>query len=317
MSVLRLQNAFMKSANLLHNPKAGGGEYSIKKLMALIRSAGFNCSYSSTKKRGWEKIEAADGNFIVLAGGDGTIRKVAGELLDKSVPIGVLPLGTANNIAKTLGLHPDDMSIEDIIEAWSDKQIKKFDVGRLQGLKKHKFFLEGIGYGVFPRLMKEMHQYEKKSNPEKQMKTALEVLHDIILKSKARYCKIEIDGADHSGNFLLAEVMNTQAIGPNLNLAPFADPGDGELEVVLISERQRQDFADYVLNKINGKEAPPIFNILKAKNLKIFWEGHLMHVDDRIVKLKEPTEITIKLQEGVLRFLVPDKAYMKAASLAS
>src|SRR5688572_2743151 len=113
----------MKSANLLHNPKAGGGEYSKKRLTALIRAAGFDCSYSSTKKRGWEKIEAADGDFIVLAGGDGTVRKVAGGLLDKNVPIGVLPLGTANNIAKTLGLHPDNMSIEDIIEAWSDKQL--------------------------------------------------------------------------------------------------------------------------------------------------------------------------------------------------
>jgi diacylglycerol kinase (ATP) len=306
----------MKSANLLHNPKAGGGGFSRKRLMSLIRSAGFDCSYSSTKTKGWEKIEARDGDFIVLAGGDGTIRKVAGKLLDKNLPIGVLPLGTANNIAKTLGLHPDDMSIEDIIDAWSDKQTKKFDVGRVYGIKKTKFFLEGIGYGVFPRLMKEMETLEKKSNPRKQMKTALEVLHDIILTSKARYCKVEIDGADHSGQFLLAEVMNTQSIGPNLNLAPFADPGDGELEVVLISERQRQDFADYVHNKINGKESPPIFNILKAKNLKIFWEGKLLHVDDQIIRLKEPAEITIKLQEGVLKFLVPDRAYMKATTLA-
>jgi diacylglycerol kinase (ATP) len=306
----------MKSANLLHNPKAGGGDFTRKRLMSLIRSAGFDCSYSSTKKKGWEKIEAKDGDFIVLAGGDGTIRKVAGKLLDKNLPIGVLPLGTANNIAKTLGLHPDNMGIEEIIEAWNDKQTKSFDVGRLHGIRKTKFFLEGIGYGVFPRLMKEMEKQAKKADPEKQLKSALEVLHDIILTSKAKYCRVEIDGADHSGNFLLAEVMNTQSIGPNLNLAPFADPGDGELEVVLISERQRQDFADYVLNKINGKEAPPIFNILKAKNLKIFWEGKLLHVDDQIIELKQPSEITIKLQEGVLRFLVPDAAMMKASALA-
>jgi diacylglycerol kinase (ATP) len=306
----------MKSANLLHNPKAGGGDFSRKRLMAMIRSAGFDCSYSSTKKRGWEKIEARDGDFIVLAGGDGTIRKVAGKLLDKNLPIGVLPLGTANNIAKTLGLHPDDMSVKEIIEAWTDKQTKRFDVGRLLGIKRTKFFLEGIGYGIFPKLMRKMERLQKKSKAEKDMKNALEVLHDLILTTKARYCKVEIDGADHSGNFLLAEVMNTQSIGPNLNLAPFADPGDGELEVVLISERQRQDFADYVLNKINGKEAPPIFNILKAKNLKIFWEGRLLHVDDQIIELKKPTQVTIKLQEGVLQFLVPRKAIMQANSLA-
>ena len=61
--------------------------------------------------------------------------------------------------------------------------------------------------------------------------------------------------------------MNTQSIGPNLNLAPFADPGDGQFEVILISERQRDEFATYVHNKLHGIEQPPIFNILKAKNL--------------------------------------------------
>jgi diacylglycerol kinase family enzyme len=135
----------------------------------------------------------------------------------------------------------------------------------------------------------------------------LEVLHDIILSCKARYCKITIDGADHSGKFLLAEVMNTQSIGPNLNLAPFADPGDGSLEVILISERQREEFAAYVHNKLHGLEQSPIFNTLKAKNLEIFWEGKLLHVDDQVFQLKKSPEVKIKLQEGVLEFLVPEQ----------
>lgn len=295
----------MRSANVLHNPKAGEGEYTKKKLLALIEAAGFKCSYSSTKKKGWDKIEAADTDFVVLAGGDGTVRKVAGALLDKKLPIGLIPLGTANNIARTLGVTGKP---KDIIKAWNNKHIKKYDVGRIYGLKKAGFFLEGFGYGVFPRLMKEMHKKERKltDSPEKSMRKALETLHDIILNSKARYCKISLDGADHSGNFLLAEVMNTQAIGPNLNLAPFADPGDGSFDVILIAERQREEFATYVHNKLHGVEQPPVFNILKAKNLDIYWEGRLLHVDDEIIEMKEPVEVKIKLQEGVLEFLVPD-----------
>lgn len=294
----------MKSANILHNPKAGEGEFTGKKLIRLIEASGLKCSYSSTKKRGWEKIEPADTDLIILAGGDGTVRKVAGELLDKKLPIGLIPLGTANNIAKTLGITG---TVSEIIEAWNHRNIKKYDIGRIYGLKKSGFFLEGFGYGVFPRLMKEMkNKTENMSNStERNINTALEELHDIILTSKARYCKIALDGADYSGKFLLAEVMNTQSIGPNLNLAPFADPGDGSFEVILISERQRDEFANYVLNKLNGIEQPPVFNILKAKNLEIYWEGKLLHVDDEIIQLKEPVEIKIKLQEGVLEFLVP------------
>ena len=296
----------MKYAKVLHNPKAGESEFSKKKLMAMIRSAGFECSYSSTKSKGWEKIEPAEAEMIILAGGDGTVRKVAGALLDKKLPVGLIPLGTANNIARTLGINGTPI---DIIESWSDSNIKKYDVGRIYGLRKAEFFLESIGYGVFPRLMKAM---EEKGNgleeiPEKRLKLALETLHDIILTSKARYCKITVDGADHSGDFLLAEVMNSQSIGPNLNLAPFADPGDGTLEVILIAERQRQEFADYVLNKLHNVEQSPVFNILKAKNLDIYWEGRLMHVDDEIFQLDKPKEIRIKLQEGVLQFLVPSE----------
>jgi diacylglycerol kinase (ATP) len=295
----------MKSASILHNPNAGEGEFTKKRLLKLLEASGFKCSYSSTKKSGWEKIDASGNELIVLAGGDGTVRKVAGELLDKKIPIGLLPLGTANNIAKTLGIKG---TAREIVESWIKRSIKKYDVGRIYGLNKSGFFLEGIGYGVFPRLMKVMHKREEKltDSPEKNIKTALEELHNIILQSKARYCKISIDGADHSGRFLLAEVMNTQSIGPNLSLAPFADPGDGTFEVILIAERQREELATYVLNKLNGIEQPPIFNILKAKNLEIYWEGKLLHVDDEIIQLKEPAEVTIKLQEGVLQFLVPD-----------
>jgi diacylglycerol kinase family enzyme len=297
----------MKSANILHNPKAGEGEFTGKKLVKLIESSGLNCSYSSTKKKGWEKIEPGNTDLIILAGGDGTVRKVAGALLDKKLPIGLIPLGTANNIAKTLGITG---TVKEIIEAWSHRNIKKYDIGRIYGLKKTGFFLEGFGYGVFPRLMKEMKNKPVKvsNSSEKNINTALEELHDIILSSKARYCKVTLDGADYSGKFLLAEVMNTQSIGPNLNLAPFADPGDGAFEVILISERQREEFATYVLNKLNGIEQPPIFNILKAKNLEIYWEGKLLHVDDEIIQLKEAVEVKIKLQEGVLEFLVPYSA---------
>jgi diacylglycerol kinase (ATP) len=298
------EDSNMKFAKVLHNPKAGEGDLTKKKLLDLIESAGFECSYSSTKRDGWEKIEPAENGFVILAGGDGTVRKVAGKLLDKNLPIGLIPLGTANNIARTLGITGKP---KDIIASWAGRNVKKYDVGRIYDLKNASYFLEGFGYGVFPRLMKEMRNHENRltDSPEKNLKTALEVLHDIILNCKARYCKISVDGADYSGEFLLAEVMNAQSIGPNLNLAPFADPGDGALEVILISERQREEFATYVHNKIYGKEQPPIFNILKAKNLDIYYEGKLLHVDDEIIELKEPQEVRIKLQEGALQFLVP------------
>lgn len=307
---------FMKTAKVLHNPGAGDGENSDKDLMAAIEGEGYKCSYLSTKKKGWEKkdwerIESKDVDFIVVAGGDGTVRKLAHELLerkliDKKLPIALLPFGTANNIAKTLGIAG---GADEIIKSWKQHELKKYDVGRIDGIKKNKFFIESYGHGVFPRLMKEMKKLDKSlfDTPEQKIKTALQILYDIILRYKTKLCKLNIDGQDYTGRFLLVEIMNTSSIGPNLQLAPFADPGDEFFEVVLISENQRQEFAAYIKGKLEGKEEAPFFTVLKAKKLQIFWEGTALHVDDEHVLLDEPADVKIEIQAGLLEFIVPAK----------
>ena len=145
----------MKSAKLIYNPKAGEGADPTQNIIAILKKAGYECSLSSTKEEGWEKLDAKETDLIIVAGGDGTVRKVAFEFLDKRLPLGLLPLGTANNIAKTLELEEEP---EDIIAQWDLKKIKRFDVGRIYNLKDQKFFIEGLGFGVFPRLMKEMQK---------------------------------------------------------------------------------------------------------------------------------------------------------------
>jgi hypothetical protein len=132
----------MKYIKLLHNPTAGDEGHTKKKLTPLIEEAGWECRYSSTKEKGWEIIEP-DTEFIAVAGGDGTIRKAALTLLDrkfsdKKLPIAILPLGTANNISKSLGITGE---VEDIIATWKTSEVKKYDIGRIEGLDKIQFRL--------------------------------------------------------------------------------------------------------------------------------------------------------------------------------
>ena len=299
----------MKKAMLLHNPDAGEGETSRKELTQQIESGGFECSYSSTKQFRWEKTETDKVDFLILAGGDGTVRKVASELLsrkvlDKKLPLGLLPFGTANNIARTLGLHGP---IDKLIKGWHNASVKRFDVGTIEGLEKDTFFLESFGYGLFPKLMKEMEDkdYDSIEDPKKKLQVALEVLKDLILEVPLKRCDLRLDDTDYSGEFLLIEVMNIRSIGPNLGLAPEADPGDGEFDVVLITEKQRKHLAGYVQKKIEGVDVPFDFPLLKAKRLKMRWDGRHVHVDDEYYKLKNPTSIRIEMREGLLDFVIP------------
>ncbi len=80
----------MKVAKVLHNPNAGDGDNSDRDLIAALEAEGYRCSYLSTKEKGWEKkdwdkIESEDIDFVVVAGGDGTVRKLAGELLERKL----------------------------------------------------------------------------------------------------------------------------------------------------------------------------------------------------------------------------------------
>jgi len=298
----------MKIVNLIHNPDAGNENHSEEKLVSLLEANGFECRYNSMNKNNWKKMQE-NVDFIVAAGGDGTIRKITKQLLDRKLsektwPIGLLPLGTANNIAQTLHINDDS---EEIIRSWHHAQVKNFDVGRIHGLPDAKFFLESFGYGLFPYMIRKMKKVEKDvETPEKQMKTALKVLHEIIFSYEPKLCELRVDATDHSGKFLLVEIMNTRLIGPNLFLSPHGDPGDGRFEIILIPEKDKEKLATYVANKIKGIDEPYTFEQLKGKEIKVSWEGTHVHADDEVIKLPKNETVKIELREGLLKFLVPN-----------
>lgn len=297
----------MKVARLLHNPGAGDEDHSEKELIPVIEATGLECRYSSTKKNQWKEIET-DVDLLIVGGGDGTVRKITKELLDrkmveKSWPIALLPLGTANNIAKTLGITGEPA---EIIRHIHEATIVKYDVGILFNVKKAEFFLESLGFGIFPFLMMEMikAKEDKIPTPEEKLRTALTILHRIIQSYEPRECTLIVDGVDHSGRYILTEVMNTRSIGPNLQLAPNADPGDGLFDIVVVPDTDKEKFAAYVLHKLNGNEEDFKFQVIRGTKVSISWKGTHVHVDDEIIKMKEANEVSIELKKGLLEFLV-------------
>lgn len=296
----------MKKAKILHNPNAGSQEHTKDTLMALVNANGVECGYSSTKETGWNN-EKPHGDFFIVAGGDGTVRRIVVKYLHKNRkhirPILLLPLGTANNIAKSLGIQGH---IDDIIKNIHSPEIKKFDVGEILGKKKDMVFLESFGFGVFPELMKRMKEIPEReeASPEESLNTALQELHKIILAYPAQPFTVVVDGVPNTDHYLLIEVMNTPKIGPNLNISPKSDPGDAEFELVLIPENQREEFASYVSHKMSGieKEFSPV--VIKGKSISITTPAGIFHTDDKLRKLKKQKDLTIRPIPGMLEFIV-------------
>jgi len=299
----------MKRAKLLHNTSAGKEDHGADDLIEEIRSNGFECSYSSTKKKELKKLDE-DFDFLVAAGGDGTVRKITKYLLkreqiEKPWPVALLPLGTANNIAKTLGLEGDTSHL---VHGWHNAKLQPFDVGDVFHNKNEVgFFLESFGFGIFPRLMKEMNKetIDESASADEKITLALKVLYRIICSYKPKYCKVIADGKDFSGKFLMMEVMNSKSIGPNLLIAPNADPGDGEFELVFIPEEKREDLAAYVQHRMDGREMNFEFPVVQAKDISLAWNGTDVHMDDELIKLKKSNQVYIHPRSGLLEFMVP------------
>lgn len=301
----------VKYAQLLHNPKAGDGDHMKEDLMETIASCGFSCRYASTKVKGWDRLKNKT-MLVVIAGGDGTVRQVLKRLLrrrilDKQLTIALLPAGTANNFAKTLGLPMTLSGLKRAIAGW---QVRKIDIGAIGNLPGIKFFLEGMGYGLLPRLIKEMKTVDLSGveTTDEELSLALEKLIEIAQQYEPKHGILTIDGTRYEGSYLLVEVLNIQSVGPNVVLAPKANPADGKFHVALLKEADRDAFIDYLRHlqgpRPNRRQKVPWQLVEVNRSLTMRCDNRLLHVDDELVSLKKSQLVRVEIRPGIVDVIV-------------
>src|SRR4051812_27222562 len=101
---------------LIHNPKAGDRKHSKKQLMASLTRCGHQAFYQSTKEHGWKKAFKKPVDLDVAAGGDGTAHKTAWQIIETGIPLAIVPLGTANNLARSLGFAG---SVDEVLKSFT------------------------------------------------------------------------------------------------------------------------------------------------------------------------------------------------------
>ena len=302
---------------LIFNPNAGDARQpTIGQLEALIREAGFKFRSQSAKEEGWAKALKRPTDIVAVAGGDGTVTKVARRLIGRDVPIAVLPLGTANNISKTLGIV--DMPVTQLIPSWKEGRRVTFDAGCASGPWGGRYFIEGAGVGLLtsaiPKAAKSK-TLEQLNETEVKVSYAQQLFREHLADQKAIQVEATLDGEDISGRYLLLEVLNIQYIGPNLYLAPDLVRNDGEFDVVLVSEKHREKLRRHIKHWQAGKMLPPEFETRRGKRLEINWTGFPLHLDDKVwpekgaKKPKRPAAITFHVESEAVRFLVPAEVH--------
>ena len=133
---------------IIHNSQAGRQPLPLlTQVLASLKSARREVTTVNTTSRGEGMAAAAEGansgkfEAVVAAGGDGTIHDVAEGLLGKSVPLGIVPLGTGNVYARELGIS---FSAERIADALTHGEARSLPVGRVNG--RLFLFVVGVGF---------------------------------------------------------------------------------------------------------------------------------------------------------------------------
>jgi diacylglycerol kinase (ATP) len=302
---------------LIHNPGAGRhNDDTVQTLQKLLRRAGHKPRFQSAKDKGWSRVLDKKADLVVVAGGDGTVASVTRRMVGRSMPMAILPSGTANNVARSLGLLKK--SFEELVAGWRDARRVRLDVGIASGPWGERYFIEGLGAGLFADLLVRSEQNQEKKEKDKKTKRPSQVVQGALRKLKKAAETVEpveiaaqLDGVDISGHYLLFEAVNLPYIGPSLFIAPDNKAGDGQLEVVLIPESQRGRLVRYLDHWQENRERLSLLPSRRGKHLQIEWTGFPLHIDDKLrpKKKAEPDEVAglidVRVNDTAVEFLSP------------
>jgi diacylglycerol kinase family enzyme len=272
---------------LMHDPKAGHEWPPRVALLAMFRKAGYGeVQYQSVKAGNFARALEDPGDCVVIAGGDGTVGRVATHLVGRRVPVAILPMGTANNIARTLGLPATTPGgIAELIAGLRSADRRRLDVGVARAPWGDTHFLESVGVGVFAHMLSSLHARGPRerraaaSTPRERTEQGLRALQRVLRCSDPTHRHVLVDGEDVSGRYLLLEAMLIQSIGPQIVLAPSADPGDGLLDVVAITERERDALDEYFQHRLDGRTPSLRLPTRRARRVQLGVTGAELHVD--------------------------------------
>lgn len=298
--VLYLSAPGSVKVSLVYSPSAGDG-VSVDEIRSALVRAGHELVETVTV----EDEVAAHGSIdaVLAAGGDGTVAKVARALAGRGIPLAILPCGTANNIASSLGIEG---SITRVIDRWRDRHRTALDIGVASWGGEDVSFVESVGGGLVSTGIVVMDREPPPAvdeDAEDRVARAIERYADILAKLAPHRAALVVDGEPIEGAFLLIEVLNIATVGPNFRLTGEVDPTDGFFDVVTAGEEHRDALARYLADRIAGRDGQLDLPRRRARQVEIHgWRQ--MHIDDDVRQGPAVRSLSLRIRPGAVDLLV-------------
>jgi diacylglycerol kinase (ATP) len=200
-------------------------------------------------------------NLIVVAGGDGTIDSVMGAMIGSSATLGIIPIGTRNNLAFNLGI-PD--TIPGAVALLRDGRRLKIDVGSMRSGHTRRWFLEDATLGLLSDI------YPFADSVQHGDLTQIGNLLSTVVSSTSSHLRMILEGRkriDMSAYMVL--IANMPYIGPRFQISPDVSWNDNHLDVFVFSDMSKLDLISYAVQSTGGAVEDTRVKHYRVKRLTI------------------------------------------------
>jgi len=233
-------------ALIVHGGRADRAD--IRHLVSWVREKGHFVEVFSTYEAGEAAALAADAarrgvDVVVAAGGDGTLNEVVNGLDGYDVPLGIIPVGTANDFARQVGIPADADHAMDVI---LQRKPRRLDTASLNGRRFLNVSTGGVGAEATAETPAEM---KESLGSLAYAITGMRKLADF----SPGYARFVGDDFEYRGNFLMFAVGITRSTGGGSMVTPMASATDGLLDLCIVEGMSRGDFARVALRVRRGE----------------------------------------------------------------
>lgn len=235
---------------------------------------------------------------LVVVGGDGSVHLGTNVCAGTDVPLGVVAVGTGNDVARALGLPVRDVaaSVERILTG-TVHRIDAVRVSRGDDGGDPRWYL-GVLCGGFDAIVNE--RANRMRWPRGQARYSLAVLRELPVFAAIPY-ELTLDGRTRSTRAMLVCVANTGAFGGGMSVAPDADPTDGQLDVVLIHEIPVRTFLRVFPKVFTGTHVThPAVEIVRARRVRLGATGVIGYADGERL---QPLPLDVEVVPGALQII--------------
>lgn len=241
---------------------------------------------------------------VAVAGGDGTVNLALQEVAGTGIPLGIIPSGTGNDLATTLGLRELDATAA--ADAIAGGRTRTFDLARVTRADgTHAHFGTVLASGFDSRVNDRANAMRW---PRGGSRYTIALLAEFATLAGIPY-EVDLERADGSrervsGDLVMATVGNGRTYGGGIPICPDADPDDGLLDVVLVRPGGRLRLLRMLPRVYKGAHASvPEVSFHRVRSVRLAAAGVTAYADgDPIGALP----LTVDVAPGALRAFVPD-----------